>query len=122
MDSSSTNSIADASNPFYLHNGDSLSSTLISQQLVGDNYSLWSKSMKATPIVKNKVSFIDDTLPKSAVSSTDSFAWSCCNNILLSWFLNSVSKEIAASIIHIDTAKEMWKDLKNRFPQRYGRP
>jgi hypothetical protein len=40
--------------------------------------------------------------------------------MLLSWIINSVSKEIAASIIYIDTAEEMWNDLKDRFSQRNG--
>jgi hypothetical protein len=71
--------------------------------------------MKIALIAKNKVSFINGTLPQSAVSSADSFVWSYCNNMLLSWIYNSVPKQIAASIIHIDTAEEMWHDLKDRF-------
>jgi len=44
-------------------------------------------------------------------------AWIRCNNMVLSWIMNSVSKEIAASIIYITTAEAMWKDLKERFSQ-----
>jgi hypothetical protein len=76
--------------------------------------------MKMALIAKNKLSFVNGTLPKPDDSSDDSYAWYRCNNMLLSWILNSVSKEIAASIIYIDTAADMWNDLKDRFSQRNG--
>jgi len=40
--------------------------------------------------------------------------------IVLSWILNSVSQEIASSIIYIDSAEEMWNDIKERFSQQNG--
>lgn len=40
--------------------------------------------------------------------------------MILSWILNSVSKEIAASIIFVESAEEMWKDLKDLFPHSNG--
>lgn len=38
--------------------------------------------------------------------------------MLLSWILNSVSKDIAASIIFIESAEDMWIDLRDRLSQR----
>jgi hypothetical protein len=43
-----------------------------------------------------------------------------CNNIVLSWIINSVSKEISINIICVDTAEAMWNDLKDRFSQQNG--
>jgi hypothetical protein len=40
--------------------------------------------------------------------------------MVLSWILNSVSQEIASSIIYIDSAEEMWNDIKERFSQQNG--
>jgi hypothetical protein len=40
--------------------------------------------------------------------------------MILSWILNLVSKEIAASIIYIDSCHGMWLDLKERFSQKNG--
>jgi hypothetical protein len=37
-----------------------------------------------------------------------------------SWILNSVSKDIAASIIYIDNVADVWTDLKERFSQKNG--
>ncbi|KAF5453072.1 hypothetical protein F2P56_028011 [Juglans regia] len=40
--------------------------------------------------------------------------------MVLSWLLNSISKEIATSVIYVDSAMEMWYDLKERFSQGNG--
>jgi hypothetical protein len=76
--------------------------------------------MKMALIAKNKIHFIDGTLPKSDASSDQSLSWYRCNNMILLWILSSVSKEIAASIIYIDSAEDMWNDLKDRFSQKNG--
>jgi Trp operon repressor len=69
---------------------------------------------------KNKLCLIDGSLSKPSDSSTIFKAWTRCNDMVLSWIINSVSKEIAASIIYIDNAEAMWKDLKERFSQGNG--
>ena len=40
--------------------------------------------------------------------------------MVISWILNSVSKEILASIIFSESAYEIWLDLKERFQQSNG--
>ncbi len=54
--------------------------------------------------------------------STDALyrRWIRSNNTVLSWLLNSISKDIAASVLYINTSDEMWLDLKERFSQRNG--
>lgn len=53
-------------------------------------------------------------MPKRNLST----AWKCNNDIITSWILNSVSKEMVASIVHSRSAKLIWYELKNRFKQR----
>jgi len=72
---------------------------------------------------KNKIGFINGFLPKpSDIPESDplGFAWYRCNNMVLSWLINSVSKEIAASIIYIDSVADMWMDLHDRFSHLNG--
>ncbi|GLT70744.1 hypothetical protein SLA2020_428040 [Shorea laevis] len=69
---------------------------------------------------KNKLGFIDGSLPKPNESDAEFLAWNRCNNMVLSWILNSVSQEISSSIIYIDSAEEMWNDIKERFSQQNG--
>lgn len=40
--------------------------------------------------------------------------------VLISWLLNSISKEMSASVIYLNTAEAIWKEFKERFQQSYG--
>ncbi|KAA8537887.1 hypothetical protein F0562_027533 [Nyssa sinensis] len=118
MASLSSNLIDNASSPYFLHHGDSPGAVLVSQPLTGDNYSTWSRSMSMALSAKNKLGFIDGSISRPSQQTDKLFdTWSRCNNMVLSWILNSVSKDLATSIIFIDTAAAVWKDLKERFSQ-----
>ncbi|KAL5582411.1 hypothetical protein UlMin_014853 [Ulmus minor] len=69
---------------------------------------------------KNKLTFVDGSL--SWPTATDLLAgpWSRCNSMVISWILNSVSKEIADSLLYHDSAVEVWRDLYERFHQNNG--
>ncbi|XP_062162137.1 uncharacterized protein LOC133869196 [Alnus glutinosa] len=70
---------------------------------------------------KNKLKFIDGTIKKPSAEIEDEFyAWNCSNNMVLSWILNFVSKDIAASVIYINSTDDMWNDLKDCFLQKNG--
>jgi len=94
--------------------------SIVSQPLTGENFNSWSRSMLMALSAKNKLCLIDGSLPKPSDSSTIFKAWTRCNDMVLSWIINSVSKKIAASIIYIDNAEAMWKDLNERFSQGNG--
>jgi len=69
---------------------------------------------------KNKLQFINGALPKPHTSGPDFFAWTHCNNMVLSWIINFVPKEITTSVISVDSAETMWNDLCDRFSQQNG--
>jgi hypothetical protein len=97
--SSSTSAIInDFSDSLFLHHGDSPSSILVSQVLNGENYNSWSRSMLMALNAKNKLCLIDGSMPKPSESSSNFKAWTRCNDMVLSWIINSVSKEISASV------------------------
>jgi hypothetical protein len=108
------------SSPFYLHHGDSPGSLLVSQPLVGNNYHTWKRSMSMTLSAKNKLGFIYGSLEKPAANSPESSVWERCNNMILPWILNFVSQEISSSIIYIESAQEMWNDIKECFSLSNG--
>ncbi|XP_074378489.1 uncharacterized protein LOC141720032 [Apium graveolens] len=58
---------------------------------------------------KLKLGFVDGTYVRSAVNSVLLIYWICCNNMVTSWILNSVSLDIAVHAI--------WEDLKVRYDQ-----
>ncbi|KAA8532529.1 hypothetical protein F0562_032655 [Nyssa sinensis] len=109
------NSIDDS---YFLHHGENPGLMLVSQQLNGDNYPTWARAMSKALSVKNKLGFVNETLTKPANPSDPLYsAWERCNDMVLSWILNSVTKNIASNILYIDVAADAWKDLKERFSQ-----
>lgn len=64
-------------------------------------------------MVKNKVGFVNGII--SIPSGDDPIllnTWIQNNSIVISWLLNSISKDISASVIFFDSAHEIWLDLK----------
>jgi hypothetical protein len=107
-------------NSLILQHGNSPSSILVSQPLTDENYNSWSRSMLMALSTKSKICLIDGSMSKPYDSSSNFKAWTRCNDMVLSWIINSVSKEIATNIIYIDNAEAMWRDLKERFSQGNG--
>ena len=46
--------------------------------------------------------------------------WFRFNNMVMSWILHVVSKDIVDSIMYVDNACDMWNDLHKRFHQSNG--
>jgi gag-polypeptide of LTR copia-type len=106
---------SDPASPYFLHHSDNPGTILVSQLLTEDNYPAWSRAMIISLSSKNKLGFIDGTVARPVKNSADFVAWERCNTMVLSWIWNSVSKELTSSVIYLDTAKEVWEDLKERF-------
>lgn len=87
---------------------------LVTQVLVGtDNYISWSKAMLFTRSGKNKLGFINGDIPKPTGSLLTH--WQCNNDIVTSWIFNSISKEIAGSLVYTGSTKVISEELKERF-------
>ena len=116
------NPLEDPANPYFLHHADNPGNTLVSQPLTRqDNYISWSRAMQLAISVKNKIGFLDGSIPKPSLSDQSLYtAWIRNNNMVISWILNSVSKEISSSILYDESASAIWSDLKVRFHQRNG--
>ncbi|XP_043717511.1 uncharacterized protein LOC122665427 [Telopea speciosissima] len=67
---------------------------------------------------KNKLQFLDGSLPKPASDSPDLPHWTRCNSMVRSWIVHSIVPNIAHSILWIDSARDAWLDLHDRFSQK----
>ena len=113
--------VDDSVNPYLLHHSDHPGMQIVSQVLSCDNYNSWCRSIKIALSSKNKFGFVDGSLPKPDGSDLTLLAsWERNNQIVMSWLLNSMSKEIAASVIFANSAAEIWQDLHTRFKQQNG--
>lgn len=101
--------------PFTLSNGDNPGNTIISEVLDGTNYSSWQIAMTVALDAKNKLAFVDGSLPRPHDLHPMFRIWSRCNSMVKSWLLTSVTKQIYKSILRFNDASEIWKDLMKRF-------
>ncbi|GAU26486.1 hypothetical protein TSUD_294550 [Trifolium subterraneum] len=102
-------------NPYYVHPNESTTAALVSPLLDGKNYHAWSRSMMKAVIMKNKLRFMDGSCPMPDPFDPTYEPWIRCNNLVLSWLMNSVIPSISQSLVYTDTATQAWSDLKARF-------
>ena len=89
----------DSSSSYFLHSGNHPGLTVGSHPLTRSNYNSWSRAVLTALTAKNKVSFIDGSLPHPTHDDLLFGAWNRCNSMVTSWILNSVSHEIADSLL-----------------------
>ncbi|XP_074306374.1 uncharacterized protein LOC141641618 [Silene latifolia] len=100
-------SVINTDNPLYIHSTDLTGVKLVATPFDGTNFP------------KNKIGFIDGSLPKPVANATTARNWQRCNDIVFSWIINSVSPEIGDFILHSATAQEAWagRNFKKDFSQ-----
>ncbi|XP_057790275.1 uncharacterized protein LOC131007132 [Salvia miltiorrhiza] len=107
----------DPSSPYFLPMSHNPGVQLVTQQLNGSNYTNWNRSMITALIAKNKLAFIDGSIPRPHHTDLLFTQWMRCNSMVVSWIRNSVIPDISSSIMYIDDAAHIWNDLKDRFSQ-----
>ena len=70
--------------------------------------------------MKNKLRFINGDCPRPRSNDLSYKQWERCDNIVTSWILNSLSKEIADSVEYVQDSAELWKELEDRYEQING--
>lgn len=110
----------DISHPYFLTPFDSPGMNLINTIFDGTSYGNWKRGVLIALSAKNKLGFITGAYPPPSSQSALLTQWKRCNDMVLSWLLNSVSKEIAESVIYSQTAEELWKELEQRYGQADG--
>ncbi|GAU35284.1 hypothetical protein TSUD_274860 [Trifolium subterraneum] len=108
--------LTDASqNPFYIHPNESATAALVQPLLDGKNYHSWSRSFMKAVIMKNKLRFLNGSCVMPEPFDPTYEPWIRCNNLVLSWLMNSVISTISQSLVYTETASQAWDDLKARF-------
>nr|GMD40920.1 uncharacterized protein LOC109166032 [Ipomoea batatas] len=108
----------DRTDPLHLHPSESPSLQLVTIPLEGkSNYHPRARAMEMALKSKNKMVLVDGSLTIPSNSDLKYFYWDQCNTMILSWILRAVSPTIGRSVLWINTAEGVWKDLKKRFSQ-----
>jgi hypothetical protein len=64
---------------------------------------------------KNRLGFTNGSIQIPDFQDLNRNAWECCNHLVQSWLINSLSDSIAQTIVFYDTAFEVWQDLQEHF-------
>uniref|UniRef100_A0A1S4A6F0 Uncharacterized protein n=1 Tax=Nicotiana tabacum TaxID=4097 RepID=A0A1S4A6F0_TOBAC len=94
--------------------------TLVNAIFTGRGFQGWRRSVPIALSTKNKLGFINGTCPAPVSTSKNFQPWSRCNDMVISWLLNSLSKDIGDSVIYSKSAKDLWNSLEHRFGQSNG--
>ncbi|XP_073221459.1 uncharacterized protein [Cicer arietinum] len=105
----------DMLDPYFMHPSDNPSVALISLPLSASNYHSWSRSMIVALRSKNKLGFVNGSLPRPSILDRLSMAWDRCNTMLISWMTNSLEPDIAQSVMWMDSVAEIWSGLCERY-------
>ncbi|XP_050211820.1 uncharacterized protein LOC126661980 [Mercurialis annua] len=106
------------SSPYFLHPNENPSLMLVATPLNGQNYYASSRAMRMALISKNKIKFVDGSIIVPSVDDPLCPAWKRCNTMVLSRLVQSLAATISQSVISLDSAYEIWNDLKDRFSQK----
>ncbi|XP_073271501.1 uncharacterized protein [Primulina huaijiensis] len=105
----------------FFHPSDTPDMNLVTDQLIGtENYGVWSRAMLIALRGKNKIRFIDGTCNRPISRSPTVQQWDRCNALVLSWIINTVSKDIFRGIVYATEASVVWSDLKEHFDKVNG--
>ncbi|CAL1376665.1 unnamed protein product [Linum trigynum] len=105
---SSLTNVIPLTSPLYMHPSKNPGQLFGSDLLTDLNYSEWVSNMTETLIAKNKMVFVDGSLPRSkARPGVFDDAWSRCDPTVKGWLKTAMSKEVRNSVRGAKTAREI---------------
>jgi len=64
---------------------------------------------------KGKLGFLDGSCVKLGQNSVKFEQWIKCDNMVVSWHLNSMVPELSEAFLYVNFAQELWDELTERF-------
>ncbi|EOY13277.1 Uncharacterized protein TCM_031797 [Theobroma cacao] len=105
------------SSPYYIHYSDHHGSVVINPKLTATDYLSWSRAFLLALSIRKKKGFIDGKIEEPKQTDSLYEHWYRCNSLIVAWLLESLTPTIASNVMYMDSAKEIWETLKNRFSQ-----
>lgn len=69
---------------------------------------------------KTKLGFINDKCKRPDENDVKFEQWLKMDCMVRSWILNSIAKDIVESFLYVNTTKELWDELRERFGECNG--
>jgi len=101
------------SSPYYIHPSENPYSVIVTLVLSENNYHFQSCSFSMAVIFKNSKGFLNDSVRIPQPTNLLHSMWNCCNNLIISWNLTSLSQSISQTALYFDHVDAIWNDLRN---------
>jgi hypothetical protein len=101
--------------PYDITSLDNPGFTITQVQLKGDNYEEWARSFRTALRARKKFGFIDGSIEQPSEESDDWEDWWTINSLLVSWIRNTIESTLRSTISHVEIARDLWLDIKDRF-------
>ncbi|KAL2892085.1 ATP synthase subunit b [Bienertia sinuspersici] len=116
----SNSTTIETSSPLYVHPSDG-SDLITVEKLQGSlKYRVWKISMELALTTKRKLGIVTGGVSRDKSDIVKQEAWGTCNGLVISWILRNVNDSIKRSIIFMNFAKFIWKNLEKRFQVNNG--
>ncbi|KAL2228047.1 UNVERIFIED_CONTAM: Retrovirus-related Pol polyprotein from transposon TNT 1-94 [Sesamum indicum] len=103
-----------------LQNNDHATISLVTTPFDGNNYFTWARSIRFALGARGKEGFIDGTCTKPEQDKTEIEQWRRADYMVITWILNSISKDIAEAFLYTTSSRNLWLDLEARFGASNG--
>ncbi|XP_073121889.1 uncharacterized protein [Henckelia pumila] len=115
MGDDKTTKSLDSTSPYYLHPSDGPQITICPIVLRGENYNEGVRSMRNNFRAKNKLGFLDGTIPKPKDGTPEESLWVTVHSTLVGWIHNTLDPIQSSSIPQPGDVKDTWDDIQQRF-------
>ncbi|KAF1897637.1 hypothetical protein Lal_00032394 [Lupinus albus] len=78
------NPAQDPTSPLFIYPSENPGDAIVSDPLNGDNYHIWSQAMTISLKTKNKLQFVDGSIPKPHIEAANFASWDQCNTLVVS--------------------------------------
>lgn len=112
---SSKTPMNDPMSPYYLLPADHTGIFITPVVFKGDNYDEWAKAIRNAFRAKKKLGFIDGLITKPKEEGPELDDQYAVNSTLVSWVFNTIDPPLRSTISYMETVKELWEDLRERF-------
>lgn len=85
-----------------------------------NNILAWKNSITRALIAKEKLRFIQEDEETPAEGSLEFNRWRRNDCLVMSWILNTISKDLTEGFSYVASAKELWKAIKHGFEEYSG--
>ncbi|XP_019263648.1 PREDICTED: uncharacterized protein LOC109241367 [Nicotiana attenuata] len=106
--------------PLYVHRSDVLGTSLVSTPFDGACCGSWRRIGLVALSIRNKTNFITGATGRPPDGSPLARQWQRCNDLVISWQVNSLSKDIARSVEYSEFGKDIWNELEERYGKADG--